>query len=126
MDLDAKTILIVEDEASYRELLEFNLSAAGYRVEQARDGVEAMEKIGKSPPDLVLLDGLLPRLHGFEACRKIKQSPVTNRIPVIIMTAVYKKLQYKYQATGEYGADDFITKPFEISELLNRIKRLIG
>ena len=120
-----RCILVVDDEENYLKLLEFNLGEAGFDVETAQDGTEALQKIAARPPSLVLLDGLLPGVHGFEVCRQLKSSPGTKSIPVIIMTAVYKKLRYKYEVKGEYGADDFITKPFDIEDLIKRIKALL-
>ncbi len=118
-------ILVVDDEENYLKLLEFNLTQAGFEVATAGDGTEALEKIAGRLPSLVLLDGLLPGVHGFEVCRRLKSEPATHGIPVIIMTAVYKKLRYKYEVKGEYGADDFITKPFDIEDLIKRIKALL-
>jgi DNA-binding response OmpR family regulator len=118
-------ILVVDDETNYLELLEFNLLERGYQVETAVDGKSALERIARRKPDCILLDGLLPGIHGFEVCRQIKAGPETRDIPVIIMTAVYRKLRYKYEVKGEYGADDFITKPFEIEDIVQRIEGLL-
>ncbi len=118
-------VLVVDDEENYLQLLEFNLAQAGFEVQLARDGQEALEKVAARRPDIVLLDGLLPKVHGFEVCRRLKSEPDTRQIPVIIMTAVYKKLRYKYEAKGEYGADDFITKPFEVEDVISRIRSLL-
>ncbi len=119
-------VLVVDDEANYLELLDFNLVQAGFEVEKACDGQEALDKVAKRRPACILLDGLLPKVHGFDVCRRLKSSPETRSIPVIIMTAVYKKLRYKYEVKGEYGADDFVTKPFDSEDLIRRIRLLIG
>lgn len=118
-------VLVVDDEENYLELLKFNLTKAGFEVETASDGQEALAKIEERPPACVLLDGLLPKVHGFEVCRQIKSRQETRRIPVIIMTAVYKALRYKYEVKGEYGAEDFVTKPFDIDDIISRIRKLI-
>lgn len=118
-------VLVVDDEQNYLKLLEFNLNQAGFDVDTASDGQEAIEKIKNRKPACILLDGLLPKVHGFEVCRRLKSSEESKNIPVIIMTAVYKKLRYKYEVKGEYGADDFITKPFDVNDVIARIKKLI-
>lgn len=124
-DFEKPLVLVVDDEENYLQLLEFNLSQAGFEVEIARDGQEALEKAAARRPACVLLDGLLPKVHGFEVCRRLKADQATRTVPVIIMTAVYKKLRYKYEVKGEYGADDFVTKPFEIEDVIKRIRTLL-
>jgi DNA-binding response OmpR family regulator len=118
-------ILVVDDEENYLQLLDYNLTQAGFEVATARDGREALEAVAARRPALVLLDGLLPGVHGFEVSKRLKGDPATREIPVIIMTAVYRKLRYKYEVKGEYGADDFVTKPFDMDDLLRRIRALL-
>jgi two-component system alkaline phosphatase synthesis response regulator PhoP len=118
-----RTILVVDDEASFREILEFNLKEAGYNVITASNGVEALDRVRKDHPDLVLLDGLLPKMHGFDVCKAIKADPEVRGTIVIIMTAVYKKIQYKYEVKEQFGADDFITKPFDLKDVMAMIGR---
>src|SRR5512138_2479417 len=93
--------LVVDDEENYLQLLEYNLSRAGYEVATARDGQQALEAVAARRPALVLLDGLLPGVHGFEVCKCLKGDPASRGIPVIIMTAVYRNLRYKYEVKGE-------------------------
>jgi DNA-binding response OmpR family regulator len=118
-------ILIVDDEENYQKLLEFNLKTAGYDVITASDGQEGLDRARASLPDLILLDGLLPRVHGFEVCKTLKSEAATKDIPIIIMTAVYRNLRYKYEVKGDYGANEFVTKPFDIEDLVKRIKELL-
>jgi putative two-component system response regulator len=122
-------ILIVEDTAPVARLLEQGLLAEGYCVEWAEDGLEALQRVAERPPDLVLLDVCLPRVRGDEVCRRLKSDPATRLIPVIMVTAE-GELSNKLDA-WEYGADDFLTKPFHLVEVtarcrsLLRIKRLV-
>ncbi len=118
-------VLVVDDEENYLQLLEFNLSQAGFTVDVARDGQEALDKAAQRRPACILLDGLLPKVHGFEVCRKLKGDQATRGIPIIIMTAVYKMMRYKYEVKGEYGADDFVTKPFDMEDLIKRMRALL-
>jgi two-component system phosphate regulon response regulator PhoB len=116
-----KVILIAEDEPDVVRLLAFHLQRAGYRVAHAGDGLAAINSVFEEKPDLVLLDGMLPKLHGFEVCRMIKSSPTSRRMPVIIVTAL-ASMDDKLKGFG-CGADDYVTKPFEIPELLARIQQ---
>lgn len=111
-----KVILIVEDEPDVVRLLAFHLQRAGYRVTHASDGLTAINQAFDQKPDLVLLDLMLPKLHGLEVCRLLKQSPTSRHIPVIMVTAL-TGLDDKLKGFG-CGADDYVTKPFEIRELL--------
>jgi two-component system alkaline phosphatase synthesis response regulator PhoP len=120
-----RTILVVDDEASFREILEFNLKEAGYRVITASNGAEALDRVRSDRPDLVLLDGLLPKMHGFDVSKAIKADPELKGTIVVIMTAVYKKIQYKYEAKEQFGADDFITKPFDLKDVMAIIARFL-
>lgn len=114
-----KVILIVEDEPDVVRLLAFHLQRAGYRVAHASDGLTAINQAFDQKPDLVLLDLMLPKLHGLDVCRLLKQSPASRHIPVIMVTAL-TSLEDKLKGFG-CGADDYVTKPFEIRELLARI-----
>lgn len=116
-----KFILIAEDEPDVVRLLAFHLQRAGYRIAHAPDGLAAINAVFEEKPDLVLLDGMLPKLHGFEVCRTLKNSPTSRRVPVIIVTAL-ASTEDKLKGFG-CGADDYVTKPFEIPELLARIQQ---
>ncbi len=118
-----KKILIVEDEPAIHELVKYNLKKEGYAVLSAFDGVEGAEIACEEKPDLVLLDLMLPKMDGLEVCRMLKQNTKTSGIPIIMMTA---KSEETDKVLGlEIGADDYLTKPFGIRELLARIKAVL-
>lgn len=119
----AKTILIIEDEANLVELLQFRLEANGYDVKAAFDGVEGLKKIGELKPDLVILDVMMPKMHGYDVCRISKENDATKSIPIILLTA--RAGAADMDEAGKCGADAYIAKPFEPSELLGEIKRLL-
>jgi len=113
-----KTLLIVEDEKSIMDILSFNLKREGYKTIEAMDGEKGLELARSDNPDLILLDVMLPKLDGFEVCRKLRQEGATT--PVIMLTAREEETD---KVLGlELGADDYITKPFSMRELLARIK----
>ena len=113
-------ILIVDDEHLNRELLNQELDAAGYDIAEARNGEEALVRAREWKPDVVLLDVMMPSLDGFEVCRRLKAARATLEIPVIFMTALSDKAD-KLRAF-EAGGADYVTKPFEIEEVLARVK----
>lgn len=116
-------LLIVDDNPTNVELLAAQLKPFDYDLRFAYDGDEALKKITEEPPDLVLLDLMMPRLSGYEVCQAIKKDKNTQLIPVIIITAL-KDLNDKIKAI-EMGADDFLMKPFNKVELVTRIKSLL-
>jgi two-component system response regulator VicR len=116
---DHKTILVADDDRFIREFLKTLLSKAGYEVIFAEDGEKALRLAASEHPALVLSDGLLPKLHGFEACKSIKS--LENPPKVIILTGVYTKPTYKHHVMTEYGADDVLNKPVDASRLLQSI-----
>ena len=116
-------ILIVEDEAALTLLLRYNLEAAHYTVETASRGDEAEIKLRESPPDLVILDWMLPGLSGIEICRRLRARSETRQIPIIILTARGEESErIRGLATG---ADDYIVKPFSVPELIARVSALL-
>lgn len=116
-------ILIVEDEASLVELLRYNLEREGYEAGDARDGEEAMLKIAERTPDLVLLDWMLPLLSGLEVCRRMRRTPATKDVPVVMLTA---RGEEEDKIRGlDSGADDFLTKPFSVAELIARVRAVM-
>ena len=116
-------ILIVDDNAQNAELLEAYLEALDCNIRIAADGVEAMEQIGELPPDVVLLDIMMPRMSGFEVCRRIKGQSETKEIAVVMVTALNELGDV--ERSVDCGADDFLSKPVNKQELLKRIKSLL-
>ena len=113
-------VLIVEDDEGIRESLKYHLSAAGYRVAEAGDGAIGLRLFRTMPPDLILLDLMLPSMSGMEVCRAVRRS---SRIPIIMLTARDAELD---KVLGlELGADDYITKPFSIREVLARVHAVL-
>ena len=113
----ARTILVVDDEPTLREMLVETLEADGFRVVEAADGREALSRFRADRPDLVLLDLMLPELSGIEVCRILRAESGT---PIIILTAKDSELD---KVVGlELGADDYVTKPFSLRELSARVR----
>ena len=119
-------ILVVDDDNDILRLLDKTLKAAGHRVELARDGREAEAKLKTGRYDLLLLDAMLPHVHGFEICARLKASARTRRLPVILLSAVYRGWRYAHDARESFGADDFMEKPFHLPELLRRVSTLLS
>ncbi|MFT6933100.1 MAG: two-component system phosphate regulon response regulator PhoB [Paracoccaceae bacterium] len=113
-------VLIVEDEPAQREVLAYNIRAEGYAVVTAEAGDEALVVVRETPPDVIVLDWMLPHVSGIEVCRQLKSSPDTMRIPVIMLSARSEEID---RVRGlETGADDYIVKPYSIAELLARLR----
>ncbi|NUQ66114.1 MAG: response regulator transcription factor [Pirellulales bacterium] len=118
-----ESILVVEDESDIQELLRFNLAKDGYRVQCTDSGEEALRLARSSPPDLVLLDLMLPGMDGLEVCRKLKSDSRTQHIPILMLTAKGEETDI---VTGlELGADDYMTKPFSPRVLTARIRTVL-
>jgi len=116
----AKRILVVDDEPRYLRLLEANLQTEGFDVVTAHDGEEAIEIFTSKPTDLILMDVMMPKLDGFTACQRIRQF---SSVPIIILTA---KGEEQERVRGlDMGADDYLVKPFSISELLARVRAVL-
>ena len=113
-----KTVLIVEDEKSIVDILRFNLEKDDYAVETAYDGEAGLRLVVEKNPDLVLLDLMLPKMNGFDVCRRLREKG--SNVPIIILTAREEEGD-KVQGL-ELGADDYITKPFSMRELMARVK----
>jgi len=118
-----KRILAVDDEKHIVRLVEVNLRKAGYDVDTAYDGREALEKVKKNPPDLIVLDVMMPQLDGFSVLKRLKQDPATKDIPVIMLTA---KAQDADVFRGwQSGVDSYLTKPFNPLELITFVERIL-
>ena len=116
-------VLIVEDEAPLVALLRYNLEKEGFAVAEATDGEEALLQIAERRPDVVLLDWMLPLVSGIEVCRQIRRAPATRSMPVIMLTA---RGEEGDRVRGlNSGADDYVVKPFSLSELVARLRAVI-
>ena len=121
--LDDAVVLLVDDNEQNLELMQAYLDDLPCRTETAMDGVEAMERIARSRPDLVLLDVMMPRMSGFEVCQKIKANPDTRDTAIIMVTALNEVPDY--ERAVESGTDDFLSKPVNKLELVTRVKSLL-
>ena len=120
--MDAK-ILIVEDERDIVDLLQYNLQEAGFETDYVRNGADALHRSVEKPPDLIILDLMLPEVDGMIVCRLLKNDPRTKNIPVVMVTA---KTAEKDRVAGlELGADDYITKPFSPREVVLRVAAVL-
>jgi CheY-like chemotaxis protein len=115
-------VLVVDDEPEVRQLVQRMLEARGYAVEIATDGEQALARADALVPDVILLDAMLPRVHGFEACRRLKSSSRTRLIPVVMMTAIYRGWRFAHDARETYGAQDYVEKPFRLDDLFRRVE----
>src|SRR5436309_1190596 len=118
-----KRILIIEDDRDIIELVRYNLVNEGFQVTAASDGTAGLASVKKSPPDILLLDLMLPRISGLEICKEIRRDSALNRLPILMLTARGEEAD---RVVGlEMGADDYVTKPFSPRELLARVKALL-
>jgi DNA-binding response OmpR family regulator len=122
----AKTILVVDDEADIRRMLTRLLARSGYRVLEADRGVHALRLVKEHSPDLIVLDAMLPEVHGFDIARRIKGSKRYGSIPIVMVSAVYRGWRYAEDLRQTLGVDDFIEKPFTLQDVLSRIQGLLG
>ena len=120
------TVLVVDDDQDVLRLMQDILQARKYRVVTGRTGREALAKVREAMPDLVILDGMLPEVHGFEICRQLKTSERFRHIPVIMVSAVHTGLRFAADVKEKYGADDYLEKPFEAAELMRRVETLLN
>lgn len=118
-----KRILLIEDDKDIVELVRYNLEREDFHVTAAHDGVSGLAQVKKSPPDLLLLDLMLPKLSGLEICKQVRRDQSLNRLPILMLTARGDEAD---RVLGlELGADDYVTKPFSPRELVARVKALL-
>jgi two-component system alkaline phosphatase synthesis response regulator PhoP len=119
-----KKILIAEDEKDIRDLVSFTLQFAGYQVVAASDGQEAVELAIKELPSLILMDVRMPRMSGYEACKRIKSEPALKDVPVVFLSA--KGQESEIRLALDAGAQEYVVKPFAPAELVERVKALLA
>ena len=120
----SKKVLIVDDEENIVISIEFLMAQAGYELEIARDGEEAMEKVSSFQPDLVLLDVMMPKINGFEVCRRIREHTEWDDIKIIMLTA--KGREVEVTKGMALGANSYIIKPFSTKELMAEVKQILA
>ena len=116
-------ILVAEDERDIRELIGFTLRFAGFEVVLAVNGIEAIEKASLEQPDLIMLDVRMPKMTGYEACRRLKENPETGDIPIVFLSA--KGQEGEIEQGLASGALEYIVKPFAPDELTNQVKEIL-
>src|SRR5437868_348717 len=122
-DSGEPSVLIVEDESALSTLLRYNLEREGYRVQEARDGEEALLLADEMKPDLVVLDWMLPQLSGIEVCRRLRGRGHMRNVPIVMLTA---RGEEPDRIRGlDTGADDYIVKPFSMTEFLARLRAVM-
>ncbi|MBI1373792.1 MAG: response regulator [Phycisphaera sp.] len=117
------TLLVVDDNQQNLELLQAYLEPLGCRIMTATDGLEALKAVDTETPDLILLDVMMPRMSGFEVCKKLKADPATRAIPIIMVTALNEVGDIERGV--ESGTDDFLSKPVNKLVLLTRVRNLL-
>ncbi len=119
-------ILIVDDEDDIRKLLARVMTQKGYQVVESARGLDALQKVRDENPDVILLDAMLPEVHGFEICRRIKGSKKYGDIPVIMVSAIYRGWRVAEDLKASYGVDAFLEKPFKISDIIAQVERVLA
>jgi DNA-binding response OmpR family regulator len=118
------TILVADDEQDIRELVAYRLSRAGYTIIEARDGQEAFELAADHPPDMAVLDVMMPRLNGFDLTDRLRHTPATQRLPILLMSASVQEVDISRGFAA--GADGYLTKPFTPDQLLTRVRDVLS
>jgi len=119
----AKTVLLVDDEANIALSLEFAMKKAGYAVRTVGDGEAALDAARAEPPDMVLLDIMMPKLNGYEVCRQLRADPATRGVKIVMLTA--KGGPVEGEKALAMGADAFFAKPFSLADLSARVQALM-
>jgi DNA-binding response OmpR family regulator len=119
-----KRVLLIEDDRDIVELVRYNLEREGFQVAAATDGASGLAQVRKTPPDILLLDMMLPKISGLDICKEIRRDTSLNRLPILMLTARGEEAD---RVVGlEMGADDYVTKPFSPRELGARVKALLS
>ena len=118
------TILVADDEQDIRELVAYRLSRSGYCIIEARDGEEAFQLAADQPLDMAVLDVMMPRLNGFDLTKRFRGAPVTERLPILLMSASVQEADISRGFAA--GADGYLTKPFTPDQLLTRVRELLN
>ena len=114
-------ILIVDDDQENREIVRVRLELAGYQVDEATNGEEALAYVQNTPPDLIILDVMMPKMDGWNVCRTLKGNALTRKIPIVMLTACSKQIEE--MRSYESGADDFLTKPWDPENLKQVVEK---
>jgi DNA-binding response OmpR family regulator len=122
--MSKKQVLVAEDEADIRMLIAYSLEYMGYKVVQVANGEDAVKEAIADPPDLIMLDVRMPRLNGYEVCKKLKEEKSTKDIPVIFLSAAGQETEIRYGL--ELGAVEYIIKPFAPDVLQQRVASVLG
>lgn len=117
-------ILLVDDNEQNLELLEAFLEDVGCTLRRATDGLEALRLIGQKVPDLILLDVMMPRMSGFQLCRRLKSDPATRHVPIVMVTALGEVSDV--ERAHDVGADDYLVKPVNKPDLIDRVHKWLG
>jgi DNA-binding response OmpR family regulator len=116
-------VLVIDDEEYIQHILNFSFGAEGYDVVTAADGEEGIKKAKSEKPDIIVLDIMMPKMDGYEACKRLKTDPNTKSIPVILLTAKGREVDRKLGSQA--GADDYVVKPFSPGRLIERVEGMM-